>query len=143
MQGEIRRVCESVRTAFVEPPSMFTIAMAFRNEFRVRISLQNAGEVGMPYSIVIEQKTGAYRGLISRSRSILRYAAARLHSLSFSSNQAYFVESALQASWIELSHNARSNVAGVLEEYGKERPSTSKTELIVLALSAAELCITN
>jgi hypothetical protein len=32
------------------------------------------------------------------------------------------------------SYNARSNVAGVLEEYGKERPSTSKTELMVLAL---------
>jgi hypothetical protein len=36
------------------------------------------------------------------------------------------------------SHNARSNVAGVLEEYGKERPSTSKTELMVLALSEDE-----
>jgi hypothetical protein len=31
--------------------------------------------------------------------------------------------------------NAPSKVAGVLEEYGKERPSTSKAELIVLALS--------
>jgi hypothetical protein len=28
-----------VRTAFVEPPRMLTIAMAFRNEFRVRMSL--------------------------------------------------------------------------------------------------------
>jgi hypothetical protein len=122
---------------------MFTITMAFRNEFRVRISLQHAGEVGMTYSVVMELKMEAYRGLISRSSSILRNAAARLHSLSFSSNHAYFVESVIQASWIESSHNARSNVAGVLEEYGKERPSTSKTELIVLALSAAELCITN
>ena len=29
----------NVRTAFVEPPRTFTIAMAFRNEFRVRMSL--------------------------------------------------------------------------------------------------------
>jgi hypothetical protein len=31
--------------------------------------------------------------------------------------------------------NAPSKVAGVLEEYGKERPSTSRIELMVLALS--------
>lgn len=38
--------------------------------------------------------------------------------------------------WSETeSHNAPSYVAGVLEEYGKERPSTSKAELMVLALS--------
>ena len=30
---------KSVRTAFVDPPRTFTIVMAFRNEFRVRISL--------------------------------------------------------------------------------------------------------
>ena len=30
---------KGVRTAFVEPPRMFTIAIAFRNEFRVRMSL--------------------------------------------------------------------------------------------------------
>jgi hypothetical protein len=36
-QKRIRR--KSIRTAFVEPPKMFTIAMAFRNEFRVRMSL--------------------------------------------------------------------------------------------------------
>ncbi len=32
-------------------------------------------------------------------------------------------------------YNVTSKVAGVLEEYGKDRPSTSKTELMVLALS--------
>ncbi len=32
-------------------------------------------------------------------------------------------------------YNVPSKVAGVLEEYGKDRPSTSKTELMVLALS--------
>jgi len=50
--------CESVRTAFVEPPNMFTIAMAFRNEFRVRMSLQYAGVIGTPYSVVTSQNLG-------------------------------------------------------------------------------------
>ena len=36
--------------------------------------------------------------------------------------------------------NAPSKVAGVLEEYGKERPRTSKTELMVLALSDGTSC---
>jgi hypothetical protein len=30
---------KSIYTVFVEPPRMFTFAMAFRNEFRVRMSL--------------------------------------------------------------------------------------------------------
>ena len=33
-------------------------------------------------------------------------------------------------------HGAPVYVAGVLEEYGRDRPSTSKAELMVLALSA-------
>ena len=37
--GKAGNEWKSVRTAFVDPPRTFTIAMAFRNEFRVRISL--------------------------------------------------------------------------------------------------------
>ena len=37
--GKAENEWKSVRTAFVDPPSTFTIAMAFRNELRVRISL--------------------------------------------------------------------------------------------------------
>jgi hypothetical protein len=44
----------------------------------------------------------------------------------------------LGSSWTA-SYNVRSNVAGVLEEYGKDRPSVSKTELMVLALSASRV----
>ena len=36
-------------------------------------------------------------------------------------------------------HGAPAYVAGVLEEYGRDRPSTSKAELMVLALSATSV----
>ena len=68
----------------------------------------------------------------------MRYTAALLHSLSFSSKEQ---TDSLVVSPTERgqgncinSTRAPSNVAGVLEEYGKERPSTSKAELMVLAL---------
>ena len=74
---------ERVRTALVEPPRMLTIAIAFRNEFRVRMSLCGSSfHCRVYYTNLITGQ--AYRGLISRSSSFLRNTAALLHSLSFS-----------------------------------------------------------
>ena len=50
MEGEStapagRGSCQRALTAFVEPPSTFTIAMAFRKELRVRMSLRYCSSV--------------------------------------------------------------------------------------------------
>ncbi len=63
--------------------------------------------------------------------------APALLDLSFKSGVRRQLNQWLESPWTA-SYDV-PNVAGVLEEYGKDRPSVSKTELMVLALSASRV----